>query len=112
MKTKQKQVWYVVKKWDVCPILNVVIKQDNVSIIQFFRNKFLDLSRDAKREFIGNRITNKNTNTGSSTTEFFLENIDTIKYYTSQGMIPLKPSCTTTYGKSMSFIFCVGFTSE
>lgn len=76
-------------------------------MIQFFRNKFLDLSRDAKREFIGNRITNKNTNTGSSTTEFFLENIETMNYYVAQGMIPLKPSCAPQHMVKVCHAFFV-----
>ena len=83
------------------------LTQDNVSLIQFFRNKFLDLSREAQREFIGNRITNKNANTGSSTTEFFLENIDTMKYYTTQGMIPLKPSCAPQHMVKVCHAFFV-----
>ncbi len=68
-------------------------QRDNISIIQFFRNKFLDWSRETKRVFIANRMNSKNIDVGLTTKEFYLENIETMNYYLSQGTVPLQPAC-------------------
>jgi hypothetical protein len=58
--------------------------RDNIPMIQYFRNKFLDLSRESKRVFIANRMISKNIEIGLATKEFYLENLETINYYISQ----------------------------
>ena len=63
-------------------------------LIQFFRNKFLELSRPTKRSFIAQRLKSKNVALGVLTTQFYLEPVDVIEYYVSQGMVPLIPSCS------------------
>ena len=68
-------------------------KRENIHIIQFMRNKFLEFSHATKRVFIGNRIKSKQPEIGINTTEYYLENLETMKYYITQGMLPLQPSC-------------------
>jgi len=69
------------------------LTKDNVPLIQFYRNKFLEFGRETKRIFIANRLKSKNPEIGLKTSEYYLENIETMKYYVSQGVLPLQPSC-------------------
>ena len=70
-----------------------LLTRDNIPIIQFFRNKFLDFGRETKRVFLANRLKGKNPDIQLNTTEYYLENIDTMQYYIHQGVLPLQPSC-------------------
>ena len=70
-----------------------LITGDNIPTIQFYRNKFLEFGRETKRVFIANRLKEKNPDIGLKTTEYYLESVDTMQYYVSQGVLPLQPSC-------------------
>lgn len=56
--------------------------RSNIGIIQFLEIS-LDLSRETQRIFIANRLKSKNI--GLNTSEYYLENIDTMNYYITQG---------------------------
>ena len=70
-----------------------ITTNDNIPVIQFYRNKFLEFSEATKREFIACRLKNKNVQLNLNTSEFYLENIETMMYYVNQGVVPLQPSC-------------------
>ena len=68
---------------------------DNIPLIQWYRNKFLDFSRETKRMFLAARIKSKKSEIGVATTLFLLETVEVMNYYLSQGMIPMQPDCAS-----------------